>query len=102
MTETQQNSAPPAPPERNGVTGLRNYLWHVTVIFVGFLLGILWSISWNQTTKNADQIQSVMQRQAVVDEKLDWIKERQATLEQRLNAIEQKLESIDRKLPPRQ
>lgn len=91
----------PAPSNGNGVSGLRNYLWHTTVIFVGFLLGVLWSISWNQTTKNTDQIQGLMQRQAVVDEKLDTIKERQATLENRLNTIEQKLDAIDKKIPNR-
>lgn len=100
MSETQ-NSAPPAP-NGNGVSGLRNYLWHVTVIFVGFLLGILWSISWTQTTKNTDQIQSVMQRQAVVDEKLNSNEKRIDMLEQRFREIEQKLESIDRKLPIKQ
>lgn len=92
------STPPPTNGNGNGVSGLRNYLWHVTVIFVGFLLGILWSISWNQTTKNSDQIQAVMQRQAVVDERLETIKERQAALENKLNSIEQKLDAIDKKL----
>lgn len=99
MSETPTAPIPSNGNGTNGVSGLRNYLWHVTVIFVGFLLGILWSISWNQTTKNADQIQSAMQRQAVVDEIIDTVKNRQAALENKLEAIQQKLEAIDRKIP---
>ena len=96
MTREAPDSAPA--PDRNGVTGLRNYLWHVTVIFVGFLLGILWSISWNQTTKNADQIQQAMQREAVIEERMDGLKETQQILKQDLNAIRAQLDAIDRKL----
>lgn len=100
VSRAAEQHIPPTNGNGNGVSGLRNYLWHVTVIFVGFLLGILWSISWNQTTKNSDQIQSVMQRQAVEDEKLNTTEKRQDMLELRLREIEQKLDSIDRKLPP--
>lgn len=97
MTREAPDPAPAAP-DRNGVTGLRNYLWHVTVIFVGFLLGILWSISWNQTTKNTDQIQQAMQREAVIEERMDGLKETQQVLKQDLNAIRAQLDAIDRKL----
>lgn len=98
MSET-----PATPPANgsNGVSGLRNYLWHVTVIFVGFLLGILWSISWNQTTKNTDNINDMMKHQAVVDERLDTTKDRQNSLESKLESIQQKLDAIDKKIPNR-